>query len=281
MIEQQKLALDEYFKSTSAYHERIDAKHGRAYYSRYISLLEESIGDGPFLDIACGTGWVINNWAIQHGDNHIGIDISIPGMILAAKNSGQPYNTSFITGSGNRLPFVDNHFQTVGALTFLEHSSDPFTSLAEMVRVLKPGGRLILCHTNFMSPFAPHIKKNAGTLILSFLRNIFLWGGWKRFFTMGAKLLLPTSSPWFVEPILDAEQIGEVVFSPKAYFPTDPDAIYLVNPVDLTRKLTELGMIINICTTWGAYQGTKTIMNRIPYINVIGPGCTVVAQKTL
>ena len=281
MLEQEKAALDEYFKNTSKYHNRIDAKHGEAYYRRYISLIEKSIHNGPFLDVACGTGWVINHWAIQYGSHHIGVDISIPGMVLAAQNADRDANQSFITTSGSILPFKDGTFATVGALTFLEHSSEPVQTVSEMVRVLRPGGHLVLCHTNFLSPFAPHVKTTKWTLFSSVLRNLFLWGGWKRFFTIAAKLADWEVQPWFVDAYLDSAQIGDVVYNSKAYFPSDPDAIYLVNPLDLTRLLQRAGMQIEICTTWGAYTGKRLILNQIPYINLIGPGCTIIAKKPL
>lgn len=281
MIDQKKVALDEYFKNTPKYHERIDTKHGAAYYWRYSTLIKESILDGPFLDVACGTGWMINHWAVRYGSHHIGIDISIPGMILAAQNAGKASNGSFVTTSGSDLPFSDGVFATVGALTFLEHSSDPFQAISEMMRVLRPGGRLVLCHTNFLSPFAPHVKRNKWVLIASVVRNLFLWGGWKRFFTTAVKLAQSEVEPWFIEPYLDSAQIGENVYNRRAYFPSDPDAIFLVNPIDLTRILKRAGMQIEVATSWGAYTGWRQILNQIPYLNIIGPGCTVVARKPL
>ena len=42
------------------------------------------------------------------------------------------------------LPFADNRFDMVVSGQMLEHCSNPFRSVAEMVRVLKPGGHIIL-----------------------------------------------------------------------------------------------------------------------------------------
>ena len=56
-----------------------------------------------------------------------------------------------ILGVGEVLPFRDNSFDAVISITVLEHVRDPFTCAAEIVRVLKPGGRL-LCVVPFLQP---------------------------------------------------------------------------------------------------------------------------------
>ena len=42
------------------------------------------------------------------------------------------------------LPFPDNHFDLVVSGQMLEHCGNPFKSVAEMMRVLKPGGRVVI-----------------------------------------------------------------------------------------------------------------------------------------
>lgn len=49
-----------------------------------------------------------------------------------------------IFGDGNRLPFGDGAFDTVLSTEVLEHLPTPATCMAEMARVLKPGGKLLL-----------------------------------------------------------------------------------------------------------------------------------------
>lgn len=54
-----------------------------------------------------------------------------------------------VFGDGNRLPFSDQSFDTVMCTEVLEHLPEPPTALAEMARVLRPGGRML-----FTVPFS-------------------------------------------------------------------------------------------------------------------------------
>ena len=62
------------------------------------------------------------------------------------------YATTDVRGVGERLPFRDNVFDAVFSFNVLEHVRDPFACARELVRVLKPGGRLY-CVVPFLQPF--------------------------------------------------------------------------------------------------------------------------------
>jgi SAM-dependent methyltransferase len=49
-----------------------------------------------------------------------------------------------VVAPGNALPFPDDAFDVVTCLETLEHDRDPFGTVREMRRVLKPGGALVL-----------------------------------------------------------------------------------------------------------------------------------------
>lgn len=61
------------------------------------------------------------------------------------------YDTTDIVGVGESLPFKDASFDGVISVAVLEHVQDPFRCAAELVRVLKPGGRLMCC-VPFLQP---------------------------------------------------------------------------------------------------------------------------------
>ena len=61
------------------------------------------------------------------------------------------YDTTDIIGVGEALPFKDASFEAVISVAVLEHVRDPFACAAELVRVLKPGGKLLCC-VPFLQP---------------------------------------------------------------------------------------------------------------------------------
>ncbi len=61
------------------------------------------------------------------------------------------YDTTDVLGVGEALPFRDNCFDGVISVAVLEHVRDPFRCAAEIIRVLRPGGRLICC-VPFLQP---------------------------------------------------------------------------------------------------------------------------------
>ena len=62
-----------------------------------------------------------------------------------------PYAASDVLAAGQRLPFRDAAFDAVYSNAVLEHVTDPFGCAREMMRVLKPGGR-IFCSVPFLQP---------------------------------------------------------------------------------------------------------------------------------
>ena len=61
------------------------------------------------------------------------------------------YPTTDVLGVSQRLPFASNTFDVILSLNVLEHVTDPFACADEMVRVLKPGGKLY-CAVPFLQP---------------------------------------------------------------------------------------------------------------------------------
>ena len=62
-----------------------------------------------------------------------------------------PYAATDVLAVGQRLPFKDASFDAVYSNAVLEHVTDPFKCAEEMMRVLKPGGR-IFCSVPFLQP---------------------------------------------------------------------------------------------------------------------------------
>ena len=92
------------------------------------------------LDSGCGDGfWTsrIANFCRQV----IGLEPNRTMIGYARAFHSRP-NLAYLCGTAESLPFEDGAFEKVLSISCLEHFADPCRALAEMARVLKPGGRL-------------------------------------------------------------------------------------------------------------------------------------------
>ena len=96
------------------------------------------------LDIGCGTGDYIDI-AEDHGAQFFGIDYA-EEMIRKGviQNPGHGKTNLFVVGGGDKLPFADNTFDVAWGMGYIEYFAKPQEPLAEIRRVLKPGGFLVL-----------------------------------------------------------------------------------------------------------------------------------------
>ncbi|MCR2810810.1 MULTISPECIES: class I SAM-dependent methyltransferase [unclassified Microbacterium] len=96
------------------------------------------------LDLAAGTG--ASSVALaRSGASVVAADFS-PGMIAEGerRHGGIP-NLTFIQADATSLPFGADEFDTVTMSFGLRNVNDPQRALRELLRVTKPGGRLVVC----------------------------------------------------------------------------------------------------------------------------------------
>jgi demethylmenaquinone methyltransferase/2-methoxy-6-polyprenyl-1,4-benzoquinol methylase len=93
------------------------------------------------LDLAAGTGTSSEPFA-ERGATVVPCDFSI-GMLRVGKQA-RPH-LPFTAGDGTRLPFADNTFDAVTISFGLRNIVDPLAGLRELLRVTRPGGRLVVC----------------------------------------------------------------------------------------------------------------------------------------
>jgi SAM-dependent methyltransferase len=96
------------------------------------------------LDAGCGTGGIAAHLAraVRNGGEVLGIDKEAE-FITAAQTNAWP-NLRFEVANIHAIPSADATFDLVWCCNVIRYLSDPSLALAEMVRVLKPGGRLVL-----------------------------------------------------------------------------------------------------------------------------------------
>jgi ubiquinone/menaquinone biosynthesis C-methylase UbiE len=97
------------------------------------------VEDRDVLEIACGTGRFTVMLA-ERGANVVGLDIS-RAMLAQGREKARAANVAdrieFLRGDAARLPFPDDHFDTVLAMRFFHLADTPAKFLAEMRRVSK------------------------------------------------------------------------------------------------------------------------------------------------
>lgn len=93
------------------------------------------------LDLAAGTGTSSAPFAAA-GGFVVPCDFSL-GMLREGRRR-RP-SLPFVAGDAMRLPFADRAFDAVTISFGLRNVADPEVALGEMLRVTRPGGRLVLC----------------------------------------------------------------------------------------------------------------------------------------
>jgi SAM-dependent methyltransferase len=116
-----------------------------------VELARLGVGPGDrVLDVGCGGGRHAFD-AHRRGAGVVAVDRSVTetegvaGMLAAMRATGEAPHTALgaaLTGDGLALPFPDGAFDRVVAAEVLEHVVDDRAAMAELARVLRPGGTL-------------------------------------------------------------------------------------------------------------------------------------------
>ncbi|HZU62579.1 MAG TPA: methyltransferase domain-containing protein [Novosphingobium sp.] len=98
-------------------------------------------------DIGCGAGDDVLKLSHLVGPEGmaIGVDISADMVEEARKRFAGAPALDFTVAQADSLPFADGSLDAIRADRVLIHVPDPAAAIAEMLRVLRPGGRLVLC----------------------------------------------------------------------------------------------------------------------------------------
>jgi demethylmenaquinone methyltransferase/2-methoxy-6-polyprenyl-1,4-benzoquinol methylase len=118
------------------------------------------------LDLAAGTGTSSAPFA-RAGASVVPCDFSV-GMLLVGKRH-RP-GLAFVAGDATALPFGDATFDAVTISFGLRNVVDVESALAEMSRVTRPGGRLVVCE--FSTPTFPPFRKVYGEYLVKALPTV-------------------------------------------------------------------------------------------------------------
>lgn len=131
-----------YYDEFSAHYEDRRDGHDPGGYHDLVDELElgflRRFAEGrDVLEVGCGTGLLLRRMA-SFARRARGVDLS-PGMLAKARSRG----LDVLEGSATRLPFPDRSFDVACAFKVLPHVRDIEVALAEMTRVVRPGGVIV------------------------------------------------------------------------------------------------------------------------------------------
>ena len=125
---------------------------------RRLQMILEAGGDrttGNVLENGCGVGMYVAHLAPQ-ANRVIGLEYDFERARTAGQASAGYPNAAILCAAGEALPFPESYFSMILSHEVLEHVQDDRRSVEEMLRTLKPGGRIVLFVPNRGYPFETH-----------------------------------------------------------------------------------------------------------------------------
>ena len=120
---------------------------------RRLAMILDSAGErinGSVLENGCGVGMYVGKMA-PFAETIIGHEYDFERACEAHINSEH-----IINAAGENLPFPDNSFDLMLSHEVIEHVQDDRAAIIEMIRTLRPGGRVVIFCPNRGYPFETH-----------------------------------------------------------------------------------------------------------------------------
>ena len=208
--------------------------HGPEFFAGYHDMVRKFVPPGSMvLEAGCGTG---ASCALLAGDGYRVTGTDLSEMFL--DRSLESEAVKLMAADVSALPFADGQFDAVLSHQMIEHVVPVARALAEMGRVVKPGGLVLLMSPNLLSPFIP------GSALKSLLqggKGVDVWGetvfsaAWNTKSNLLFSLLKSAGlRPGFMMRRPDFSRPGV----------SDADAVYLSTPLDIIRFYRRAGFAV-------------------------------------
>ena len=168
----------------------------------------------PVLDVCCGTGDLALAWARRLGPDArvVGSDFAPPMLVRAREKTGTGEGASpragrvvYLGADTLKLPCPDDRFQVVSVAFGIRNVGDTVGGLAEMTRVCRPGGHVVVLETS-----VPRLPVVAGLFRFYFNHVVPLIGRWVAPDPDAAYSYLPASTAEFPQGESFAELMRSV-----------------------------------------------------------------------
>ena len=167
-------------------------------------------GRHRILDVGSGRAWVARRFTDEE-TTVWSLDISYTNVRKALDRIKRE-NHKGLVADANNLPFADGTFDYVISTEVVEHVQEPGTFINSLLRVVKPGGKLILTtmyrekivyslciHCNQLTPHNAHLHSFDENNLPGAANDDL--AGKKQWHTFGNKLLNRTRSHWLLNPM--------------------------------------------------------------------------------
>ena len=128
------------------------------YLQRRVRYIRQHAPAASAIDVGAGTGVLAERLA-DTGIDVVALD-PFPGMLEQLRRRRPGMQT--VVAHGEAIPFPDNSFDLAYSVAVMHHIADPGKvrrTLAEMVRVTRPGGRILIWDHNPRNPYWPSLMK--------------------------------------------------------------------------------------------------------------------------
>lgn len=122
--------------------------------------LLELKADASVLDVCCGTGdLTFYLKSMYPAAEVVGLDFCEDMLVLAReRNAAKNIPAEFIQGDAMALPFEDNHFNGLIISYGLRNVANYEKCLIELMRVVKPGSKIVILDMSYPTPFIHRIS---------------------------------------------------------------------------------------------------------------------------